>query len=58
MQALIPLQTQFIVEHKPLAAGVYQVMYEAGTQVIVNYTDQPYQSGNIHVNANDFVVIP
>ena len=39
-------------------AGAVVVRSKAGEQVIVNYTDQPYQSGNIHVNANDFVVIP
>ena len=57
-QRLAALQSQFITNHEKLADSVYQVTYESGSRIIVNYSIHPYSTNTISVNAQDFIVIP
>lgn len=41
--------------HEKLAPGIYRTTYEGGLQVIVNYTDRPYQLGSAQVPAFDYI---
>jgi hypothetical protein len=60
-QAMLPLQAvqdQFMSGHEKLAEGVFETRYASGARVIVNYNDEPYVNGSVHVAANDFIVLP
>jgi hypothetical protein len=50
------VRTQFIVEHRALAPGVFRTAYEDGTAVYVNYGDQPYAEGQISVGPRGLAV--
>jgi hypothetical protein len=47
---------QSIVAREELAAGVVAVTYGNGKQILVNYTDQPYNAGETVVNAKDAII--
>ncbi|NMB69159.1 MAG: hypothetical protein GYA20_10410 [Chloroflexi bacterium] len=51
-----PVKGQSIVAREELAAGVVAVTYENGKQILVNYTDQPYNAGETVVNAKDAII--
>jgi hypothetical protein len=56
MEKLASLAHQFIIDRERLTEGVYQVTYQDGTRVVINYGDQPYTDGPVTVPATDFVV--
>lgn len=51
-----PLKCQSIIAREMLADGVAAVTYENGKQILVNYTDQPFNAGGTVVNAKDAVI--
>ena len=51
-----PVKGQSIVAREELAAGVVAVTYGNGKQILVNYTDQPYNAGETVVNAKDAII--
>lgn len=53
---LSPVKGQTIVSRQVLAKGVMATTYSNGKQIIVNYNNQPFEFGNIIVNAKDAVV--
>jgi hypothetical protein len=54
MNALLaPARGQAIAAHQQLAEGVYATTYANGRQIIVNYTDRPYEYGGITVGAKN-----
>lgn len=54
MNALLsPVRGQEIIGHERLAEGVYATTYARGGRIIVNYTDQPFVSGAITVEAKN-----
>ena len=48
---------QFIVDHRQLAAQVYQTTYEDGTRVIVNYGSETYQGRGVRVAGLGYQVV-
>lgn len=57
MEKLASLVNQFIVGHERLAEGVYQITYEDGTCVVVNYNERSYEIESVTVPSLDFVVL-
>ena len=51
------LQTEMIENHEQLSADVYRTQYTDGSQVIVNYGDTDYTSGNTTVYGQSFTVV-
>jgi len=51
-----PFKGQSIISREMLADGVAAVTYENGKQILVNYTDQPFNAGGTVVNAKDAVI--
>jgi hypothetical protein len=51
-----PVKGQEIVAREELAINVYATTYSNGKTIIVNYRDQPFESGSILVNAKDAVL--
>ncbi|MEN6530942.1 MAG: DUF5696 domain-containing protein [Anaerolineaceae bacterium] len=51
-----PFKGQSIIAREMLADGVAAVTYENGKQILVNYTDQPFNAGGTVVNAKDAVI--
>ncbi len=51
-----PVKGQEIVARKVLVDGVVATTYANGKQIIVNYNNQPYSSGNIVVNSQDAII--
>ncbi|GBF75704.1 hypothetical protein PA598K_04130 [Paenibacillus sp. 598K] len=54
--ALEPLASQFIVDHRQLAPGVYETIYEDGTRIVVNYTGRLHTAGTLAVGPGDYAV--
>lgn len=58
MNALLaPVRGQEIVAHERLAEGVYATTYAQGGRIVVNYTDQPFVSGEISVEAKNAALL-
>jgi hypothetical protein len=58
MNALLaPVRGQEIVAHEMLAEGVYATTYANGRQIIVNYTEFPFVSGEISVEAKNALLL-
>jgi len=55
-ERLGPVKGQSIVARDMLTNGIVAVTYENGKQIIVNYTDQPFNAGGTIVNAKDAVI--
>ena len=51
-----PFKGQSIISREMLADSVAAVTYENGKQILVNYTDQPFNAGGTVVNAKDAVI--
>ncbi|MGG1553399.1 DUF5696 domain-containing protein [Paenibacillus ferrarius] len=51
------LQDQFIVEHKQIAEGVSEVVYENGTQIYVNYNRTDFRINGVEVPAMNYTVV-
>ena len=51
-----PVKGQRIIAHENLADGVVAVSYENGKQIIVNYTNQPFNADGIVVSGRDAVI--
>ncbi len=51
-----PVKSQSIIARETLADGVVAVTYENGKQILVNYTDRPFNAGGTVVNAKDAVI--
>lgn len=57
MNALLgPVKGESITARESLASGVVGVTYSNGRQIIVNYTDQPFDAGGIVVGARDAAI--
>ncbi|THF83298.1 DUF5696 domain-containing protein [Cohnella fermenti] len=56
-EALAPVQAKRIVGHRKLAPQVSETTYEGGYRIIVNYGEQAYDEGRLHVPAQDFVAV-
>ncbi|MDX2162418.1 MAG: DUF5696 domain-containing protein [bacterium] len=54
---LAPVRGQPIVAHTSLARDVFATTYANGRQIIVNYTDAPYTSGSVRVEARNAVLV-
>ncbi|XID91349.1 DUF5696 domain-containing protein [Paenibacillaceae bacterium WGS1546] len=54
--AIGTLGNQFIEDHRELAQGVYETVYEDGTSVIVNYTRQSYRAGDREVLPENYSI--
>lgn len=54
--ALKDVQDQFIAEHRTVAPGVKETVYENGVRIIVNYNSKAAVYDGIHVPAENFVV--
>jgi hypothetical protein len=58
MNALLaPVLGQQIVAHEKLANGVYATTYANGKQIIVNYTDSPFNQSGITVAAENALLL-
>ena len=58
MNALLgPVVGQDIINHAMLADGVFATTYANGSQVIVNYTGQPYRQGTVIIPGKDAVLV-
>ena len=55
-QLLSPVIGQSIIAREILAKGVVAVTYENGQQIVVNYTEQPYEIDGVFVAAKDAIV--
>lgn len=53
---LAPVKGQPIIARERLADGVVATTYANGQQIVVNYTAQPYQDGDLIVKARDAVI--
>ncbi len=51
-----PVKSQSIIAREMLADGVVAVTYENGKQILVNYTDRPFNAGGTVVNAKDAII--
>ena len=56
-EALSKVADAYITEHTLLEGGLVQVRYSNGCRVIVNYTNQQKQLGNVSVAAGGYAVI-
>lgn len=56
-QKLQPVWSQTMIEHRKLQKDVYEVVYEDGTRVIVNYSPREVQIGNLVVPDKNFIVV-
>jgi hypothetical protein len=56
-EALKNVTGETIVDHQVLASGVVLVTYSNQVAIVVNYTDQGYQSANLNVAAGSYEVI-
>ncbi|MBL8153376.1 MAG: hypothetical protein JNM70_04260 [Anaerolineae bacterium] len=54
---LAPVRGQEIVAHGPLAEGVFATTYASGSQIVVNYTDQPFTYRGITITAKDAALV-
>jgi hypothetical protein len=54
---LAPVRGQEIVAHAPLAEGVFATTYASGSQIVVNYTDQPFTYRGITLAAKDAALV-
>lgn len=52
-----PLLDQFITDHRMVAPGVYETVYEDGTAILVNYLADSFTYGGIEVPAKWFAVL-
>ena len=55
-QLLSPVIGHSIIAREILAKGVVAVTYENGKQIVVNYTEQPYEIDGVFVEAKDAIV--
>ncbi|PYI55439.1 DUF5696 domain-containing protein [Paenibacillus flagellatus] len=55
-EALGPLRSAFIADHRELAPGVAETRYENGVAIVVNYNDTAYAYGGRTVKPLDFAV--
>lgn len=55
-EALKEVQNRFITGHRTLASGVKETVYEGGYRILVNYNDKPYDSQDVYIPAQDFIV--
>lgn len=51
------LQGQTITKHKKLEDGVYKTTYEKGTEIVVNYNQEPVTVNSITIPAKDFAIV-
>lgn len=51
------LQGQCITKHEKLDEDVYQVTYEEGTKVIINYNKEAVRVNDVNIPAQDFAVV-
>lgn len=56
-QVLSGLSAERIVGHQKLSEDLYETVYENGTRIIVNYSDNPASYGGIAVKAQGYAVI-
>ena len=56
-QDLGTLSSQCIIDHKQVKNDLFQVAYENGTKVFVNYSDTDMKLDNIEIKANDYTVV-
>ena len=49
---------QFMEDHRQIADGVYETVYEDGTRVIVNYKTRRYADGDNAVEGQNYLIIP
>jgi len=54
---LADLQEQRIVDHRELAAGLFQTVYEDGRSVLVNYNAEDVRFGDIVVPGLDYMLV-
>ncbi len=52
-----PAAGQAIVDHERLADGVFATTFASGWQIIVNYTDRPFERAGVRVGPRDAVGI-
>jgi hypothetical protein len=45
-------------DHRQIADGVYETVYEDGTRVIVNYKTRRYTDGEHAVEGQNYLIIP
>jgi hypothetical protein len=45
-------------DHRQIADGVYETVYEDGTRVIVNYKTRRYTDGDKAVEGQNYLIIP
>lgn len=50
---LAPVRGQEIIAHEQLAEGIFATTYANQRQIIVNYTEQPFDYGGVTVEARD-----
>lgn len=55
--ALRDVQSQFITDHRMIADGVFETIYENGKRILVNYNKDPFTIDEIEIGAEDFVVL-
>lgn len=55
--AIGALGNQFIVGHRELSKGVYETIYEDGTKVLVNYSQNVFVQGNIEVAPENYRIL-
>ncbi|WP_308635824.1 DUF5696 domain-containing protein [Paenibacillus silvisoli] len=55
---LQPVWSQTMKEHRKLEQDVYEVVYEDGTRVIVNYSPREVKLDELIVPDKDFIVVP
>ncbi|MFC3772646.1 DUF5696 domain-containing protein [Paenibacillus sp. GCM10012303] len=55
-EALGPVRSVFITDHRELAPGVFETRYKNGTSIVVNYNDTPYAGKGVSVPAQNFAV--
>ncbi|QAY65352.1 DUF5696 domain-containing protein [Paenibacillus protaetiae] len=53
---LAEVKDRAITEHRTIAPGVKETVYEGGYRVLVNYNEQPYESGGLSVPALGYTV--
>ncbi|MEH7275058.1 DUF5696 domain-containing protein [Neobacillus vireti] len=55
--ALSDVQDQFITDHRMIADGVFETIYENGKRIFVNYNQDPFTIEGIEIGAEDFIVL-
>jgi hypothetical protein len=51
-----PVKGESIVAREELREGVFATTYSNGKQIIVNYTDRPFQLGDVTIDARNAVI--